>query len=646
MPAAEPPAQPGAGPPAHIAPMLARAGIMPADPAAWSFEIKWDGIRAISHITAAGVRLQSRNLRDITSSYPELSAPPAALEPHPASVLDGEIVAFDAEGRPSFGLLQQRMNVAAPGERLRQAVGVTYVVYDLLYLDGADLTDLPYHERRRRLEALQLDDGPWRVPEIHPGQGAALMEATRRRGLEGVIGKRLDSPYRPGARNGQWLKFKHTLSQELVIGGWLPGEGRREDRIGALLMGHYDAGRLIFDGRVGTGFSDRTLSDLQNRLAPLVIPDSRFDPQPKLPPNAIYVNPQLVAEVEFTERTRDGLMRAPSFKGLRDDKPAREIIREEPGSPTPGQVPQTSPGTMRPGTENGTIQFAGRTLKISNHAKVLYPGAGFTKGEVIDYYARVAPVALDHLRGRALTLKRYPNGVEAEFFYEKNSPAHRPDWVPTARVGEIDYTLAQEPATLVWLANLADIELHTSLSLAARPQSPTVLAFDLDPGPPAGVLECAEVALVLRGLFAQLGMVSCVKTSGSKGLQVYVPINDPAVSYAQTKPLARRIAELLESRLPQLVISSMSKSRRGGRVFVDWSQNDAHKTTVTVYSLRATATPGVSTPLSWAELEAAHAAENAGALVFSPEVVLERIASQGDLFAPVLHTSQTLPALT
>jgi bifunctional non-homologous end joining protein LigD len=633
-------------PPAHIAPMLARAGALPADPAAWSFEIKWDGIRAISHVSGDGVRLESRSLLDITSTYPELTAVPAALRGHRASVLDGEIVAFAADGRPSFGLLQQRMNVGQPSERLCGAVPVSYVIYDLLYLDGEDLTGLAYRERRDRLAALEIADGPWQVPEIHPGQGAALLEATRRRGLEGVIGKRLDSLYRPGARNGQWLKFKHTLSQELVIGGWLPGEGRRTARIGALLMGHYEDARLRFDGRVGTGFSDRTLTELTERLTPLIRSANPFDPPPRLPANAMYVDPQLVAEIEFSERTREGLMRAPSFKGLRDDKPASEVRLEAPAPPRPGQAPQAGPGATHPGAADGAISFAGRTLKISNHAKVLYPETGFTKGAVIDYYARIAPAVLGHLHGRALTLKRYPNGVEGAFFYEKNSPAHRPDWVPTARVGDIDYTLAQEPATLVWLANLADIELHSSLSLAASPQSPTVLAFDLDPGPPAGVLDCAEVARVLRGLFAQLGMISAVKTSGAKGLQVYVPINDPAVNYAQTKPLARRIAELLEARLPELVISSMSRSRRAGRVFVDWSQNDAHKTTVTVYSLRATPVPGVSTPLSWTEMEAALEAHDAAALRFSPAAVLERIATHGDLFAPVLDTSQTLPALT
>ncbi len=286
----------------------------------------------------------------------------------------------------------------------------------------------------------------------------------------------------------------------------------------------------------------------------------------------------------------------------------------------------------------------GRRLKLSNWDKVLYPETGFTKGDLIAYYARIAPAVLTHLRDRPLTLKRYPNGVEEQFFYEKNSPSHRPDWVQTARMGDIDYTLAQDRPTLVWLANLADIELHTSLALAPAPERPTMMVFDLDPGAPAGLLECAEVALVLRGLFEQLGLQSAAKTSGSKGLQVYVPLNT-AVTYEQTKTFARRIAELLEQRMPELVVSRMTKRLRAGKVLVDWSQNDAHKTTVTVYSARARERPTVSTPVGWEEVERCRGAGDPLLLTFDTDAVLARAAEQGDLFAAVLSAKQALPRL-
>jgi bifunctional non-homologous end joining protein LigD len=296
------------------------------------------------------------------------------------------------------------------------------------------------------------------------------------------------------------------------------------------------------------------------------------------------------------------------------------------------------------------VHVQGRTLSLSNLDKVLYPVAGFTKGHVIDYYTRVAPAVLPHLEGRALTLKRYPNGVEGQFFYEKNAPSHRPEWVRTARVPirtdgrTIDFVVADDLPTLVWLANLADLELHTSLARAADPKAPTILAFDLDPGPPATIVECARVALRLREVFAHLGLEGFPKTSGSKGMQVYVPLNVPT-TYAQTKRFSQAIAQLLERRHPELVVSEMRKDLRPGKVFVDWSQNDEHKTTVAVYSLRAKDHPTVSTPLRWEEVEAVTESEDPDELVFMSADVLERVAEHGDLFAPVERLEQELPAL-
>ena len=296
------------------------------------------------------------------------------------------------------------------------------------------------------------------------------------------------------------------------------------------------------------------------------------------------------------------------------------------------------------------VEVEGRALRLSNLDKVLYPEPGFTKAQVIDYYTRVAPVLLPHLRGRPLTLKRYPNGVEGKYFYEKECPSHRPEWVSTARIPirsdgrSVNFCLAEDLPTLVWTANLADLELHTSLARAAAITRPTMMVFDLDPGAPAAVLECARVALALRDLLAPLGVESWVKTSGSKGLQVYVPLN-VETSYAQTKPFALAVAQLLERDHPELVVSRMRKDLREGKVFVDWSQNDEHKTTVCVYSLRAKAHPMVSTPLAWDEVEEALAADEPGLLAFDWEAALARTEEYGDLFSEVLDREQTLPAL-
>jgi bifunctional non-homologous end joining protein LigD len=297
------------------------------------------------------------------------------------------------------------------------------------------------------------------------------------------------------------------------------------------------------------------------------------------------------------------------------------------------------------------VHVQGRTLSLSNLDKVLYPAAGFTKGHVIDYYTRIAPSVLPHLQGRALTLKRYPNGVDGQFFYEKNAPGHRPEWVRTATVPirtdgrTIDFVLADDLPTLVWLANLADLELHTSLARAANPQEPTILAFDLDPGPPATIVECARVALRLRDVFDHFGMRQFPKTSGSKGMQVYVPLNVPGITYQDTKRFSQAIAQLLERRQPELVVSEMRKDLRPGKVFVDWSQNDEHKTTVAAYSLRARERPTVSTPLRWEEVEAVVESGDPDDLVFTSADVLERVAEHGDLFAPVEELEQPLPDL-
>jgi bifunctional non-homologous end joining protein LigD len=292
------------------------------------------------------------------------------------------------------------------------------------------------------------------------------------------------------------------------------------------------------------------------------------------------------------------------------------------------------------------VEVEGRRLSLSNLDKVMYPASGFTKGQVIDYYTRVAPALLPHLRDRPLTLKRYPNGVEGGHFYEKQCPSHRPEWVRSEPVElsskTIHFCICDDLPTLVWLANLADLELHPSLSNVPDVERPTVMAFDLDPGPPAGVAECCEVALILRDALGRIGLECFPKTSGSKGIQVYVPLNVDGVDYDHgTKPLSQALARHLEAEHPKLIVSSQKKELRKGKVLIDWSQNDEHKTTVSVYSLRARERPTVSTPLDWAEVEAA----DADALVFEAGDVLERVEERGDLFAPVVELEQRLPEL-
>jgi len=347
--------------------------------------------------------------------------------------------------------------------------------------------------------------------------------------------------------------------------------------------------------------------------------------------------PTLRCEVEFLEWTKDGRLRAPSYKGL-----------------LAGSGPVMATATKVRGSKDRAVEVVvdGRTVRVSNPDKVLYPKTGFTKSDLVDYFCSIAPVLLPHLEGRMLTLKRYPNGVDGKFFYEKNCPSHRPDWVRTAPVRmsskTIDFCLCEDLPTLIWLANLADLELHTSLACAAAPKEPTILAFDLDPGPPATIVECCRVGLWLEGMFSRLGLQAFAKTSGSKGLQVYVPLNAPGAAYegpGGTKTFAKAVAEMLEQAEPDLVVSRMTKSLRAGKVLVDWSQNDDAKTTVNVYSLRARERPTVSTPVSWDEVRACHDAADPQLLVFDAAEVLRRVERDGDLFAEVLSLRQQLPRL-
>jgi bifunctional non-homologous end joining protein LigD len=689
--------------PERLRPMLATAGPLPRDgeDEEWAYEVKWDGVRAISYWRPGRMRIESRNLNDVSSHYPEIRALGRELGSREA-VLDGEIVALDEQGRPSFERLQGRMHQTSESviRRLAQERPVTYAIFDLLHLDGHATMALPYRERRALLEGLDLNGPAWQTPAYRVGGGRDFLAVTAEHGLEGVLVKRLDSRYRPGERGRDWLKVKNVNRQEFVIGGWLLGRGRRTGQIGALLMGYQEEKKgdrqvLRYAGRVGTGFDESELERLGAELAQRKRLSSPFAKQGEQPPReARFVEPELVAEIEFSHWTRQGILRHSVYKGLRTDKAAREVVRETPMAGTTGPRPngaRKSGGSVTSartalseidGSASGRpyhacttfpeiagsaserpyqvlretkryteIEVQGRTLRLSNREKVLYPRTGFTKGQLIDYYAAVAPVLLAHLTGRPLTFKRYPDGVNGEYFYEKRCPAHRPGWVQTASIrserldAPIDYCLVEDLPTLIWIANLADLELHTSLSLAIDMDTPTALVFDLDPGESAGLRECARVALWIRELFEAFERSTLVKTSGSKGLQVYLPLNTP-VSYEQTKPFARAVAELLEKQHPELVLSRMTKRLRAGKVLIDWSQNDPHKTTVCVYSPRARERPMISTPLTWEEVaRASRSRSKKLQLSLEPQALLERVEREGDLFAPLAGLAQTLPEL-
>jgi bifunctional non-homologous end joining protein LigD len=619
--------------PEQLVPMLSCSGALPPDDGRWAYEIKWDGIRVLVHSTPGRMKLFTRNHNDVTSRYPELSRLTRALHHH-SVILDAEVVAF-VDGKPSFEALQQRMNVGSDSriKRFAKEAPVSLVIFDLLWLDGHSVMGESYQNRRELLASLDLNAERWQTPEYATENGAALLTATAEQGLEGVMAKRLDSRYEPGRRSQLWVKVKNSNRQEVVIGGWTAGQGKRAGTVGALLVGVHEDDGLRYAGRLGTGFDEAELARLTGLLGKLERKTSPFIAGAKLPKGAHFVEPELLAEAEFAEWTREGLMRAPRYKGLRDDKPAGEVTRE-----MPSEIKITGPG---PKKNTELAEVGGRELTLSNRTKVLYPETGFTKGDLIDYYLGIAPVLLPHLQGRALTLKRYPNGAQEKFFYEKNAPKHRPDWVKTVHVDKIEYVVVEELATLAWLGNLADLELHSPMAKAVEdPDRPTMIAFDLDPGPGTGIKECCAIALTLRGMFEGLNLKSTAKTSGSKGMQLYVPLNTKGVKTADAKGFAKAVAELMAAEHPGEIVSRQTKELRKGKVLIDWSQNSDFKTTVTVYSPRAKDAPTVSTPLTWDEVgDGAEGKE----LVFDTTDVLKRVDEHGDIFADVLSITQKLP---
>jgi bifunctional non-homologous end joining protein LigD len=515
-------------------PMLANEGELPRSTRGWAAELAWGGVRALARCRPGRLDLHDAELAEIGGRWPEVHRLTRQVGAHDL-VLDGELVVFDAEGRPDRERLARRDKPGSDSAIRRRAREnpATYVIYDLLHLDGEDLTGAPYKRRRELLEGLELEGDAWRTPRAATAKIKELLAAAAGQGVEGLVLKRRSSAYAPGRRTGDWL---------------------------------------------------------------LVRPDG------------------------------------------------------EGGAPAPAAGKLTD--AAEPTTKSKfRLQVGERELTVSNLDKVLYPKAGFTKGDLIDAYADLAEVLLPHLRGRPVTLKRYPDGVEGKFFYEKRAPRHRPDWVATTRIwsqshkAEIDYTLIEDLPTLVWSANLANIELHTSLARVDDLDRPASLVFDLDPGAPADVIDCARVALRLRGLFTQLGLDSFAKTSGSKGLHLHVPLNGTA-TFAETRPFSKAVAEAMEQRFPDEVVSRQAKQRREGRVLIDWSQNDPHKTTAAVYSVRARERPTCSTPLEWEEVEAAAEEGDAAKLVFTVDDLRRRIAAKGDLYAPLMSERQELPELS
>ena len=600
----------------RYSPMLATSSERLPRGEGWIYEPKWDGFRALVTVAGGDVTLTSRNGNDLTERFREVARAAQLAIRSANAILDGEICALDEEGRPRFSLLQEGSGTFA------------LVLFDLLELDSEPLLDEPLRDRRKRLGALVKQGGQVLVsPQFDDGE--ALLAAARAQELEGVVAKRIDSRYRPGRRSGDWQKLKLRRTQEVVVVGYTRGQGRRSGVFGALVVAVHESGGLRWVGNVGTGFGDEEIDRLFRLMRPLERTDSPLAVTPRMPrvrrSDVVWIEPRLVAEVEFAEWTRESRLRAPVYLRSREDKATSEIRRERaPVSPV--------------------VKRGRRELRLSNLDKPFWPEEGITKGDLVAYYRDVAAVLVPHLRGRPFTMKRYPDGWQGKNFFQKQSPSHMPSWIrrspfpASTREGEkkvIDYALVDDELALLWMANMGCIDLHTWASRADRPERPDWVMFDLDPAEGSGFGEVIEVALLVKQTLDLLELESFPKTSGFRGIHVIVPIARRH-SFADVREFAGIVAGALARAHPELVTTEWAKEKRRG-VLVDANQNGLGKTNASVYSVRPRAGAPVSTPLLWDEV-----VPGLDPATFTMDAALDRVARDGDLFAGALAGKQSL----
>jgi bifunctional non-homologous end joining protein LigD len=599
------------------APMLSTSSETLPQGEGWVYEPKWDGFRAIVTLEGGDARLTSRNGNDLTGRFAAAARAAERGFRTADAVFDAEICALDDQGRSRFSLLQQGAGTSA------------LVVFDVLEVEGESLTELPLSERRARLEELVDARAGGIVVSPQFEDGDALLRAAKEQGLEGVVAKRVDSPYVPGRRGPEWRKVKVRGRQEVVIAGYTKGQGRRSDSFGALVVGVHEAGGLRWAGNVGTGYTDAEIKRLLGLLKPLVRPDCPFTETPKMPrvkkSDVVWVEPKLVAEVEFVEWTSEGRLRAPVYMGVREDKPAEEVRREQ----------STLPSVIKKGK---------RELRLSNLQKPFWPDEGITKGDLLAYYRDIAEVLVPHLRARPFTMKRYPDGWQGNHFFQKQAPSHMPDWIrrvpfpASTREGEkkvIDYALVNDELALLWMVNMGCIDMHVWSSREDRPEHPDWVMFDLDPAEGATFEDVVTVANLVRETLELLDLEGFPKTSGSRGIHVLVPIARRH-THAQAREFASVIAGALARAHPGLVTTEWAKTKRKG-VLVDANQNGPGKTNASVYSVRPRAGALVSAPLRWEEI-----VSGLDLASFTMGEVLDRVARDGDLFAGVLEGKQSL----
>ena len=701
--------------PASLKPMQARLIERPFSHPGWIFEPKLDGYRTLAYVRGGSVILKSRTGRDITAQFPEVVAD-LETQLDDEIVLDGEIVALGEDGLPDFEVMQRHANPVARRnlERVETAPPILYYAFDLLYLNGMSLQRLPLHERKEALlRSLVPGDSLQTIDHVE-AQGEALFEAVRQTGLEGFVAKERSSTYEPSVRSRHWLKAKHTQSQEFVVGAYTQGLGERGSTFGALIIGYNSDSDLTYCGAVGSGFDRAMLEALTEELRSLETAEPPFaNPEAVDEQSPRWVRPELVATVRFHRWTEDGRLRAPVFVGLRPETDPASVSRESPDAEAPKTVvpakslPRTRYGAGTQGGREGRhtaerpdsarslleqldaggdsldLNVEGHRVRVTNLSKPLWPADGehrvVTKGDMVRYYAAIAPLLLPHLADRPMTLTRYPNGIDGGSFYQKHVE-DPPPFVNTVEIysshneGDSSYITVDNLATLVWLAQLADIELHPwSSRTVGEPDAahlpavfhgsrevlessalnyPDFIVFDLDPYIYSGREKTGDepelnraafastrtVALALRQVLDQLSLSSFIKTSGKTGLHIYVPIVRQ-YDYRAVRKVCETIGGFLLRQRPRDVTMEWSVEKRTGKVFFDHNQNSRGKNMASIYSLRPLPGAPVSTPVRWDELERVYPTD------FTIDTVPERVEAMGDLWAGILESKHDLNRL-
>lgn len=630
--------------PASIEPMLATAVTKPPRGSQWLYEIKWDGVRALCQIKNGSLQIQSRRGNRCEKQYPELKTLPEQTNAKTAW-LDGEICVLDEDGRSRFELIQPRIGANLNAvSHLAETSPAALFLFDVLYVDGYDLRGVALEDRKQLLKVIVTPSEHIRISDAFETEGEEMFEAARNMGLEGILAKDRRSTYE-SSRSTRWLKVKVQNEQEFVIAGFTEGE---RDYFGALILAVHEDGAFKHVGQVGTGFDQKKMKEIYERMKPLITKSNPLAGKPRIK-GATWVKPELVCEVRFLEWTKDKMLRAPVFAGLRSDKPAAEAVREEPADPPVDDAAAPAEAASESNHDyldlNGretTVDVNGHRLKFTNLDKVYFPKDGWRKRDLLEFYDRVSPWLLPHLKDRPLSLKRYPNGIAEQYFFQKNAGSHFPEWMTLEPITEHHppkvnhYPIANDRASLLYLVNLGCIDQNPWMSRRGALENPDWMLLDLDPVE-TDFDHIVEAMLLVREVLAAVGLKGYPKTTGGDGMHIYVPL-EPIYTYEQVRSFAEILSHLALDREPNLFTTPRSVGKRKkGRVYFDYLQIGTGKTIAAPYVVRAHDGAPVATPLDWKEVKRGLRPTD-----FRIDNTIERFRRVGDLFAPVLKGGQRL----